>query len=98
MSEHQDHQAILAAEQGEIALLLLLLQRQTHFQGIIMATLADFTTALNGVNDQLQKALAEIQAEIANIGQSTPAMDAALARLQAAAQALDDLNPDAPAA
>lgn len=68
------------------------------FERKFMTSLADFAAALQGVGDQLQKALAEIQAELAAMGGSTPEMDAALARIQAAAQALDDLNPDAPPA
>ena len=58
--------------------------------------------SLAGVGTQLGKAQAEIVAAIAAAGNSTPAVDAALANLQAvsdalaaASQSLDDLNPDA---
>lgn len=57
----------------------------------------DLLQALNAVGDELQKATAEIVAAVSNAGSTTPEVDAAVARLQAAAKALDDLNPDAPA-
>lgn len=57
------------------------------------ATLLD---ALNSVADQLAKATAEIVAEIAALGATSPALDAAVVKLQTAAQVLDDLNADAP--
>jgi hypothetical protein len=73
-----------------------------------MMTQAELALALGAVadsqktmNDQLVKAQAELIAAIQNAGNTTPAVDAALARLQAAvdagkavAQALDDMNPD----
>lgn len=69
----------------------------------IMATNAEFAQALVDLKAQLVKAAAEIVAKIAaledaiaNSGNSTPEMDAALADAKAAAQALDDINPDAP--
>lgn len=58
--------------------------------------LKQYSDAVAAVGDQLTKALAEIQAELAAGGNTTPEMDAALAKAQTAAQALDDLNPDAP--
>lgn len=59
-------------------------------------------TALNGVGTQLEKATNEIIIAIQNTGATSPEVDVAVASLQAvatalttAAQALDDLNPDA---
>lgn len=63
----------------------------------IVMNQTDLLQALNAVGDELQKATAEIVAAVSNAGSTTPEVDAAVARLQAAAKALDDLNPDAPA-
>lgn len=59
---------------------------------------------MNALADKFEKAKAEIiaansqmAAALEAAGQSTPAIDAAAARLQALADALDALNPDAPA-
>jgi hypothetical protein len=56
----------------------------------------ELAAALTAVGDQLSKATNEIVVAISNAGVTLPAVDAAVARLQAAAQALDDLNPDTP--
>ncbi len=73
-------------------------------QATLATALGTISDALTGVGDQLTKATAEIVAEIANAGGTTPAVDAAVAKLQGvadalktASQALDDLNSDAPA-
>lgn len=67
----------------------------------IMATQAQLEASLGQVGDQLDKAKGEITAaidqlktEVQNAGNSTPGVDAAMARLSAAAQALDDVVPD----
>jgi hypothetical protein len=69
----------------------------------LMSTQAELATQLLAVRDQLTKASAEVQARvaaleaaIANSGNSTPEVDAALDAVKQIAQALDDLNPDAP--
>lgn len=66
-----------------------------------MATQAEIASALNLVLDQLNKANAEIVAQIAALeaaiaaaGNSTPEVDAAMAALKEVAQKLDDINPD----
>ena len=59
----------------------------------IMSNTQDVLNAISAIGAQLQKALAEIEAAI-NTGDSD-AILAALGPLKAAAQALDDLNPDA---
>ena len=84
-----------------------------QIQGIdIMATQAELATALEGLatgltgaTDQLAKAQAEIIAALASSGNTSPAVDAAVAKLtaginalKAMSQALDDMNPDAPPA
>jgi len=61
----------------------------------IMATQDELAQKLTSVSDELDKATKEIKDAIANAGASTPAVDAAVARLEAAAKTLDDLNPDA---
>ena len=68
----------------------------------IMATQAELAAQLVAVRDQLVKVADEIndrvaalEAAIANAGNSTPEVDAALDAVKAIAQALDDLNPDA---
>lgn len=75
---------------------LIWLVEINHQQRKIMSTQAELAAALRAVNAQLQKAIEEIVAAVANSGNTTPEVDAAVAALQAAAQALDDLNPDAP--
>ncbi len=68
-----------------------------------MRTLNELETTLNQVDDKLDKAKTEITAEIAKLREqlgnvTLPAgAEAALTRLEAAAQALDDIIPDAPA-
>jgi chromosome segregation ATPase len=69
----------------------------------IMATQAEQTAKLTAIGDKLDKASAEILAAIqalkdaqANAGNTTPEEDAATARLETAAQSLDDIVPDAP--
>lgn len=68
-----------------------------------MSTMQELQTAMDAVGDQVAKAAAEIQAEIQTLQDeiaagavTTPGVDSSLARLQALAQALDDLNPDTP--
>ncbi len=82
-----------------------LADRLTHFERKIMATMDELQASLDAVNDQLVKASGEIQAEIKTLqdelaaaGQTSPGVDASVARLQAMAQALDDLNADVPPA
>src|ERR1044071_9396933 len=69
----------------------------------IMATQQELATKLNSIGDELDKAFKEItdavqalKDALANAGNSTPEVDAAVARLDTAAQALDNINPDAP--
>ena len=69
----------------------------------IMATQAELAATLATVKTQLTKASGEITARIqalvdalAAAGGTTPEVDAAVADLQAVAQALDDINPDTP--
>jgi capsule polysaccharide export protein KpsE/RkpR len=62
----------------------------------ILMEQAELATALNGVADELTKATAEIIAAIAASGTTTPEVDAAVAKLQGLAKALDDLNADLP--
>jgi ABC-type transporter Mla subunit MlaD len=68
----------------------------------IMANQAELAAQLSAVSAQLAKASGEIVARvaaleqaIANAGNSTPEVDAALEAVKQIAQALDDLNPDA---
>ncbi len=56
----------------------------------------EYRDAVGALGTQLIKALAEIQAEIANIDNVPQAAIDKLTAAQAAAQALDDLNPDTP--
>lgn len=71
----------------------------------LMATMEELQATLDATADQLAKASAEIVAEIKTLQDelaagavTTPGVDASVARLKALAQALDDLNPDAPPA
>lgn len=60
---------------------------------------AELTTKLTEAGDKLEKAKAEILAEIEKIqsgGALTPEAQAAVERLQSIAQALDDIVPDVP--
>jgi len=70
----------------------------------IMASQEDEAAQLSKIGDQLDKATGEITSAIqqlkdalASAGSTTPAVDAAVARLTTIAQGLDDIVPDAPA-
>ena len=70
----------------------------------LMASQQEIADALNAVGTQLSKASSEVVAKISELeaavaagGQSSPEVDAAVANLKTAAQALDDIVPDAPA-
>jgi len=67
----------------------------------IMANQAETAQQLRDTNTTLLKAAAEISAQVvaletavANAGNSTPELDAAVADLKTTADALDALNPD----
>jgi hypothetical protein len=62
----------------------------------IAMTNEEYRNAVGDLGTQLIKALAEIQAEIAAIDNVPQAAIDKLTAAQTAAQALDDLNPDAP--
>lgn len=69
----------------------------------IVTTQTELAAQLTALKDQLSKASGEITAKIAaledavnNAGSVTPEVEAALADAKAAAQALDDIVPDAP--
>ncbi len=79
------------------------LDRLETLERTIMASQAEHAAQLVAVKEQLDKAKAEIvanvaalEAAIAAAGATTPEVDAALAALKGSAQGLDDLNPDAP--
>jgi hypothetical protein len=81
-----------------------LLQELHSLKGLIMATNAELQASLTAIADQLDKAAGELTAEIQKLedelaaaGGTTPEVDAVVARLKAKVQALDDMNPDAPA-
>jgi anion-transporting ArsA/GET3 family ATPase len=61
----------------------------------IIVKLSELQEAINGVNTQLDKATKEIVDAFKDVT-LTPEQTAAIDRLKAAAQALDDLNPDVP--
>lgn len=74
-------------------------------QAELAQALADVSSELGGVSDQLQKGIDEVVAAVGNTGNTSPEVDAALSKLQDLAsalktktQALDDLNPDTPPA
>jgi hypothetical protein len=62
----------------------------------IMVSQAEVVSKLGAVAAQLSKALAEIQAAIANQANASPELVAAAEALEPIAQALDALNEDAP--
>jgi len=78
---------------------------------LIMTSNADLAAQLNAAADQAEKSKAEVvaavsalktevaalQAQIASGADVPPEVVAAAARVSAATQALDDLNPDTPA-
>lgn len=75
-----------------------LIIKQNH---TIMSTQQQVADQLTALSTQLDKALAEIQAEIQKLqdavtagGNSSPEVDAALDSLKSKVQALDDLNAD----
>jgi uncharacterized coiled-coil DUF342 family protein len=78
----------------------------TLIQGVkIMATQAEAIAELQALKDQLVKANTEIQNKIQtlvdaanNAGNVSPELQAAIDDLKPAAQALDDIVPDAPPA
>ena len=74
-----------------------------NLKEIIMATKAEFAADINATADKVVKVIGEFTAATAQMaaaieaaGNSSPEEDAALARLKAAVQQADDLNPDAP--
>lgn len=78
------------------------LRRIDMNQTELAQALADVSTELGAVSDQLQKGIDEVVAAVGNSGGTTPEVDAALSRLRGLAdglktktQALDDLNADA---
>lgn len=89
-------------ESGEILRTLHSIERKmTMNQAELATALGAIGDSLGSVGDELAKATAEIIAAVANSGNTTPEVDAAVARLQGvatalatAAQTLDDLNPD----
>ena len=73
-------------------------------QAQLAAALGTVASSLTAVGQQLDKATQEIVTAVQNAGNTSPEVDAALEQLtavstalSAAAQGLDDLNPDAPA-
>ena len=82
----------------------ILIRKLTHIEkelSDIMATQDELAAKLSAIGDELDKATAEIVAAIqalkdalAAAGSTTPAVDAAVTRLETGAKALDDLNPD----
>lgn len=79
---------------------LVLLNALTGKLEKVMSTQAELLQALQDTKAQLDKAAAEIVAKIAALeaavaagGNTTPAVDAALADLKTAAQVLDDIDP-----
>jgi hypothetical protein len=95
--DHYFHLDGLSDEFQKLRIILLRIER------LIMATQTELANQLLTVRDQLTKASAEIQSRvatleeaIANAGNSTPEVDAALDGVKQIAQALDELNPDAP--
>lgn len=79
-------------------------KRAELLQGRIMVTVNELAAKLNTINEQLDKAKNEIVAQVGALqaaleGVELPqdALDALVA-LEATAQVLDDLNPDAPVA
>lgn len=76
-----------------------------HLEKVITMNQAELAQALTDASAQAEKAKAEIVAKVAALeaaimaaGNTTPAVDAALAALNGQVQSLDDLNPDSPAA
>lgn len=67
-----------------------------------MSTQAELAAELRAVVEQNEKAhaevvakIADLEAALANAGNTTPEVDEALAALKASVQKDDDLNPDA---
>lgn len=76
-----------------------------HLEKVIIMNQAELAQALADATTQAAKAHAEIVAKVAALeaaimaaGNTTPAVDAALAALKGEVQSLDDLNADAPQA
>jgi hypothetical protein len=76
----------------------------SDIKGAIMSTQAELAAQLSTIGDQLDKASTELVNEIQALtdavktaGNTTPEVDASLARLTAIAQKLDDMNVDVPA-
>ena len=104
MNDHSLHHVLERIECMERAILKRLIMTQEE----LAAALETVDTNLEAVGVQLNKAQAEITKQIADLkaaigGNTTPAVDAALTKLQAAtasltpvAQSLDDVTPDVP--
>lgn len=72
-----------------------------HLEKIIMASNAELQQALTDIGNQADKAKAEIvqriaalEEALANAGNTTPEVDAAVEALKGKVQALDDLHAD----
>lgn len=62
----------------------------------IIMTQAEVAQAINDASDRIQKGIDEVKKAVANSGNSTPEIDAAITRLQGYAKDLDEINPDEP--
>lgn len=90
---------------GALAAFIELQTQLKQFKEEVMTKLSELPISLDKVTDTLLKARDEINAAVAVLtGQLdalstlTPEAEAALDRLSRVAQALDDMNPDAPPA
>lgn len=73
----------------------------TDLKGTLMATQSEHAQALTDLAAQTEKAKAEVVAKVqaledalANAGNTTPEVDAAMVALKGAIQGVDDLNQD----
>lgn len=83
----------------------VILDAITDLKETIMTSQAELATQLQDLAAQTEKARTEVltkigdlESAIANAGNTTPEVDAALAALKGAVQGVDDIVPDAPAA
>jgi len=82
---------------GLIIVVIIFLIKIVKQNKSIMATQAEQTAKLVAAADKAEKILKEVQAlktAYDNSGNSTPEMDAAFARIEAAQSGTDDLNAD----
>lgn len=82
--------------ESQLNYITTLIRRVLMDQTLLAQELTNIKNQLDKAKAEVMAKVADLEAALANAGQTTPEVDAALAALRGAAQAIDDLNPDTP--